>query len=199
MLQNCEKAGRFYTVATQIDKSDDLNYLGWPTGGRMKTLFLLRHAKSSWKDDTLNDFERPLKKRGLADAQLIGKLIRQRDLPLDLVISSSAERARQTTQLVLMSADRQVEAKFDERLYEAGMRRLLTLVSRLDNQANAVMLVGHNPGFEELLKTLTGEVNAMSTAALAGIEFDVDDWSLIKARTGKLTLFITPKELKSQP
>ena len=165
----------------------------------MKTLFLLRHAKSSWKDDTLNDFERPLKKRGLADAQLIGKLIRQRDLPLDLVISSAAERARQTTHLVLMSADRQVETKFDERLYEAGMRRLLTLVSRLDNQANAVMLVGHNPGFEELLKTLTGEVHAMSTAALAGIEFEVDDWSQIKARMGKLTLFITPKELKSQP
>src|SRR6185436_6271430 len=98
-----------------------------------------------------------------------------------------------------MSAGLQVEVRYDDRIYEAGMRRLLTLVSRLDNQANAVMLVGHNPGFEELLKTLTGEVHAMSTAALAGIEFEVDDWSQIKARMGKLTLFITPKELKSQP
>jgi phosphohistidine phosphatase len=164
----------------------------------MKTLFLLRHAKSSWKDDNLSDFDRPLKKRGLGDAQLIGKLIRQREIPLDLVISSSAERARQTTQLVLMSADRQVETRFDERLYEAGMRRLLTLISRLDNQANAVMLVGHNPGFEELLKTLTGEEHGMPTAALAGIEFEVDDWSQVKARTGKLTLLLTPKELKKQ-
>src|SRR4030095_166750 len=165
----------------------------------MKTLFLLRHAKSSWKDDALSDFDRPLKNRGLGDAQLIGKLIRQREIPLDLVISSSAERARQTTQLVLMSADRQVETRFDERLYEAGMRRLLTLISRLDNQANAVMLVGHNPGFEELLKTLTGEEHGMRTAALAGIEFEVDDWSQVKARTGKLTLLLTPKELKKQP
>jgi phosphohistidine phosphatase len=164
----------------------------------MKTLFLLRHAKSSWKDDALSDFDRPLKNRGLGDAQLIGKLIRQREIPFDLVISSSAERARQTTQLVLMSADRQVETRFDERLYEAGMRRLLTLISRLDNQANAVMLVGHNPGFEELLKTLTGEEHGMPTAALAGIEFEVDDWSQVKARTGKLTLLLTPKELKKQ-
>jgi phosphohistidine phosphatase len=164
----------------------------------MKTLYLLRHAKSSWKDDTLDDFERPLKKKGLGDAQLVGKVIRQREIGLDLVISSSAERARQTTQLVLMSADKQVELKFDERLYEAGMRRLLTLISRLDNQANSVMLVGHNPGFEELLKTLTGETHTMPTAALAGIEFDVDDWSQVKARTGRLTLFLTPKDLKNE-
>jgi len=164
----------------------------------MKTLFLLRHAKSSWKDDNLDDFERPLKKKGLGDAQLMGKLIRQREIGLDLVISSSAERARQTAQLVLMSAGLQVEVRYDERIYEAGMRRLLTLVSRLDNQANSVMLVGHNPGFEDLLKTLTGEVHGMPTATLAGIEFDVDDWGQIKARTGRLTLLLTPKELRKQ-
>ena len=164
----------------------------------MKTLFLLRHAKSSWKDDNLDDFERPLKKKGLGDAQLMGKLIRQREIGLDLVISSSAERARQTAQLVLMSAGLQVEVRYDERIYEAGMRRLLTLVSRLDNQANSVMLVGHNPGFEDLLKTLTGEVHSMPTATLAGIEFDVDDWGQIKARTGRLTLLLTPKELRKQ-
>jgi phosphohistidine phosphatase len=164
----------------------------------MKTLFLLRHAKSSWKDDNLEDFERPLKKRGLGDAQLMGKLLRQREIGLDQVISSSAERARQTTQLALMSAGLQVEVRYDDRIYEAGMRRLLTLISRLDNQANSVMLVGHNPGFEELLKTLTGEVHSMPTATLAGIEFDVDDWSQVKARTGRLTLLLTPKELRKQ-
>lgn len=164
----------------------------------MKTLFLLRHAKSSWKDKNLDDFDRPLKKVGLGDAQLMGKLLRQREIGLDLVISSSAERARQTTQLVLMSAGLQVEVRYDDRIYEAGMRRLLTLVSRLDNQANSVMLVGHNPGFEELLKTLTGEVHSMPTATLAGIEFDVDDWSQVKARTGRLTLLLTPKELRKQ-
>jgi phosphohistidine phosphatase len=164
----------------------------------MKTLFLLRHAKSSWKDDNLDDFDRPLKKRGLGDAQAMGKLLRQREIGLDLVISSSAERARQTTQLVLMSAGLQVEVRYDDRIYEAGMRRLLTLISRLDNQANSVMLVGHNPGFEELLKTLTGEVHSMPTATLAGIEFDVDDWSQAKARTGRLTLLLTPKELRKK-
>ena len=164
----------------------------------MKTLFLLRHAKSSWKDDNLDDFERPLKKKGLGDAQLMGKLIRQREIGLDLVISSSAERARQTAQLVLMSAGLQVEVRYDDLIYEAGMRRLLTLVSRLDNHANSVMLVGHNPGFEDLLKTLTGEIHSMPTATLAGIEFDVDDWGQIKARSGRLTLLLTPKELRKQ-
>lgn len=164
----------------------------------MKTLFLLRHAKSSWKDGALNDFERPLKNKGLGDAQLVGKLIRQRELSFDLVISSPAERARQTTQLVAMSAGLQAELRFDERVYEAGMRRLLTLITRLENTANTVLLVGHNPGLEELLKTLTGEVHTMPTASLAGVEFDVDEWSQVKARTGKLTLFLTPKELKRQ-
>ncbi|HEY6046712.1 MAG TPA: histidine phosphatase family protein [Pyrinomonadaceae bacterium] len=164
----------------------------------MKTLFLLRHAKSSWKDDSLDDFDRPLKKQGLGDAQLMGKLLRQREIGLDLVISSSAERARQTTQLVLMSAGLQVEVRYDDRIYEAGMRRLLTLVSRLDNQTSSVMLVGHNPGFEELLKTLTGEVHSMPTASLAAIEFDAEDWSQVKARTGRLILLLTPKELRKQ-
>jgi phosphohistidine phosphatase len=165
----------------------------------MKTLFLLRHAKSSWKDDTLDDFDRPLKTRGLGDAQLMGKLMRQREIGLDLVISSSAERARQTAQLVLMSAGLQAEIKYDDRIYEAGMRRLLTLISRLDNQTGSVMLVGHNPGFEELLKTLTGEIHNMPTCTLAGIEFDLEDWSQVKARTGRLTLLLTPKELRKDP
>ncbi|HKP38790.1 MAG TPA: histidine phosphatase family protein [Pyrinomonadaceae bacterium] len=164
----------------------------------MKTLFLLRHAKSSWKDDTLDDIDRPLKKRGLGDAQLIGKVIRQKEINFDLVLSSPAERARQTTQLVSMASGNQAEIKYDERIYEAGMRRLLTLISRLDNAASTVLLVGHNPGFEELLKTLTGEIHGMPTAALAGIEFEVDDWALVKARTGKLTLLLTPKELRDE-
>ena len=164
----------------------------------MKTLFLLRHAKSSWKDDNLDDIDRPLKKRGLGDAQMIGKVIRQKEISFDQIVSSPAERAKQTTQLVAMSAGSQAEIKYDERIYEAGMRRLLTLISRLDNAANSVLLVGHNPGFEELLKTLTGEAHSMPTAALAGIEFELDDWSQVKARTGKLTLLLTPRELRNQ-
>src|SRR6185295_19919686 len=98
----------------------------------MKTLFLLRHAKSSWKDDTLDDVDRPLKKRGLGDAQLIGKVIRQKEINFDLIVSSPAERARQTTELVSMASGNHAEIKYDERIYEAGMRRLLTLISRLD-------------------------------------------------------------------
>jgi len=164
----------------------------------MKTLFLLRHAKSSWKDDNLDDIDRPLKKRGLGDAQMIGKVIRQKEISFDQIVSSPAERAKQTTQLVAMSAGSQAEIKYDERIYEAGMRRLLTLISKLDNAANTVLLVGHNPGFEELLKTLTGEAHSMPTAALAGIEFELDDWSQVKARTGKLTLLLTPRELRNE-
>jgi phosphohistidine phosphatase len=164
----------------------------------MKTLLLLRHAKSSWKESGVRDFDRPLNQRGLKAAPTIGRLIRKRKLKPDLVLSSPAERARQTTQLVLDAAGLKTELRYDERIYEASAARLLEIVSQIDDEATVVMLVGHNPGFEELVKSLTGEAHSLSTAALACIELDIEKWNKVRLGVNKLAWLVKPKELKSE-
>ena len=162
----------------------------------MKTLLLLRHAKSSWKDNSVRDFDRPLNQRGLKTAPAIGRLIRKRKLQPDLVLSSPAERARQTTELVNEAASLKIELRYDERIYEASVARLLEVVSQLDDEAGVVILVGHNPGLAELLEMLTGEAHSLPTAALACIELNIEKWNKVRAGAGRLDWLVTPKELK---
>lgn len=162
----------------------------------MKTLLLLRHAKSSWKDTSLRDFDRPLNNRGTEAAQLIGKYTHQKKIQADLTISSPAQRARQTAELVMKSARLKVELRFDERIYEASARRLLEVVSQIEDSANTVILVGHNPGFEALFEALTGEKRNLPTASLACIELGVEKWSKVRAGVGHLKWLATPRELK---
>jgi phosphohistidine phosphatase len=164
----------------------------------MKTLLLLRHAKSSRKDNGLRDFDRPLNQRGLKTAPSIGRLMRKRKLQPDLVLSSPAERARQTTQLVIEAAGLETELRYDERIYEASVERLLEVVSQLDDETGIVMLVGHNPGLEELLEVLTGEAHNLPTAALACVELNIEKWNKVRAGGGRLEWLVKPKELKSK-
>ena len=161
----------------------------------MKTLLLLRHAKSSWNDPTLRDFDRPLNERGLRAAPLIGSLLRERQLQPGLILSSPAERARQTTALVSEAAHLKVKPRFDERIYEASALALLEVVSQIEDRIDQAMLVGHNPGMEELLMTLTGEARRMPTAALAHIRLDVEKWSEVREGVGHLEWLVKPKEL----
>jgi len=162
----------------------------------MKTLLLLRHAKSSWQDDSVSDFDRPLTLRGSKAAPRVGKLVRKRKLKPDLVLSSPAERARQTVQLMLEAADLTIEVRFDERIYEATGARLFEVVGQIEEEAGVVMLVGHNPGFEELLEALTGETHNLPTAALACIELGIEKWNKIRAGAGRLEWLVKAKELK---
>jgi len=160
----------------------------------MKTLYLLRHAKSSWKDPEQQDFDRPLNGRGREAAPLVGRLIRQRKLRVDLLLSSPAARARETAALVKESAGLSAELLYDERVYEADAARLLEVVTQSAESADALMLVGHNPGMEELLTFLTGEERRMSTAALACVALDVEKWGKVRARAGRLEWLVRPKE-----
>ncbi len=161
----------------------------------MKTLLLLRHAKSSWSDPALRDFYRPLNKRGLKAAPLIGRFMRKRKLRPDLILSSPANRARQTTELVVEAAGLETEPRFDESLYEASAVQLLEVVSQVGDDAGEVMLVGHNPGLEDLLVSLTGEARRMPTAALARISLDIERWSEVRETGGQLEWLVKPKEL----
>lgn len=161
----------------------------------MKTLYLLRHAKSSWKDSTLQDFDRPLNGRGREAAPLVGRLMRKRKLRVDLILSSPAARARQTASLVKESAGLDAELLYDERIYEADAARLIEVVAQASESADALMLVGHNPGMEELLTLLTGESRSVQTATLACISLDVEKWGKAREHSGRLEWLARPEEL----
>ncbi len=160
----------------------------------MKTLLLLRHAKSSWKDTNVKDFDRPLNQRGLKAAPAIGRLIRKRKLEPKLVLSSPAERARRTTQLVIDAAGMKTELRYDERIYEATGARLFEIVTQIEDDADMALLVGHNPGLEELLEKLTGEARRLPTAALVCVELDIEKWNKLRVDAGRLEWLAKPKE-----
>ena len=161
----------------------------------MKTLYLMRHAKSSWKEPELSDFDRPLNGRGREDAPLVGRYIRKKKIRPELLLCSTAERARQTAALVSQSAGLATETRYDERIYEADAARLLEVVSQIEEAAGIVLLVGHNPGLELLLESLTGETHRMPTAALACVALDVEKWGKVRERAGRLEWLLGPKEL----
>jgi phosphohistidine phosphatase len=161
----------------------------------MKTLLLLRHAKSSWKEPELIDFDRPLNKRGLKAAPQIGQALSAKKLQPEVILSSPAKRAMQTVNLVIEAAGLKGELRFEEKIYEASARRLFELVSGLDPAVKMAMMVGHNPGFEELTAVLTNETPRLRTASLVCIEFEIDDWNKIKPGRGKLKWIVDPKSL----
>jgi phosphohistidine phosphatase len=161
----------------------------------MKKLLLLRHAKSSWADASLPDFERPLNERGMRAAPLIGKFMRAEKIRPDMVICSPAKRARETIALVLEAAAIETELRYDERIYEATVSRLFEVISQIEDDKREVLLVGHNPGFENLLESLTGQTERMPTAALARIALNSDNWDEAAAKGGRLERLVKAKEL----
>ena len=161
----------------------------------MKTLYVLRHAKSSWENQNQTDFERPLNERGLQTAPRIGKLMRAQKFIPDLIVSSPAARARITAEMVRDAASFRAEIQFDERIYEAAIKNLFEVLGRISNNAGSLLLVGHNPGLENLVERLTGEFRLMPTAALAVIELNIEEWSEIDYNSGRLCKFIVPKEI----
>ena len=161
----------------------------------MKTLLLLRHAKSSWKEASLRDFDRPLNKRGLKAAPMVGEMMRKRKVRPELVLSSPAERAKETTRLVCDAAGLIVVAHYEDGIYEASARRLLEIVSQIKDAVSTAMLVGHNPGLEELLTILTGEPHRMTTAPLACIELGIEGWREVTSGAGTLQWLVKPKEI----
>ena len=165
----------------------------------VKKLLLLRHAKSSWENASLPDFERPLNKRGMRAAPLIGKFMNEQKLRPDMVLSSPAQRARDTAVLALEAGGIETELRYDERIYEADVPRLLEVIRQIEETRGEVMLVGHNPGFEDLLAYLTGEHRHMATATLARIVLDCANWSAAGERgSGRLELFVKAKELAQE-
>jgi len=162
----------------------------------MKTLLVLRHAKSSWNDPELDDHARPLNKRGRRDGPRMGELMRKYGLMPDIVISSDAVRAQLTADAVAEAARYAGEILLDPRLYMASPADILSLLRTVRENAETVMIIGHNPGLEELVEQLTGEPQDLPTAALAHIVLEIDQWCDLKLSTrGTLLGHWRPKEL----
>ncbi|MEP6787304.1 MAG: histidine phosphatase family protein [Acidobacteriota bacterium] len=163
----------------------------------MKTLFILRHAKSSWSEPDLSDFERPLNERGTKAAPFMGKLMANKGYAPSVVLSSPAVRAKNTAILVKDSGGFDAELRFDDRIYEASPQGLRSVVSELDDKYSSALLIGHNPGIEGFIRFLTGTIEPMPTAALAVIELQIDKWGETADGCGELQKIFRPKELTS--
>ena len=162
----------------------------------MRTLLVLRHAKSSWKHPKLSDHDRPLNKRGRSDAPRIGRLLRQQRLSPGGIISSTAKRARRTAEEVARTSTFAGAVQFEPRLYLADPATILDVVRRADPDTRRVMVVAHNPGLEELVRRLTDKDAPLPTAGLAQIRLPIDRWSDLRVSThGQLVSLWRPKEL----
>jgi len=162
----------------------------------MLQLTLIRHAKSSWDNPALSDFDRPLNKRGMKNAPLMGKIISKRGLVFDRIVASPALRAITTAQLIAGKLDfpEQGIQQRDE-LYDASMEELLDCVHSLDSQYQSIALVAHNPGLTNLCNYLSGESIAnLPTCAVAVIEFDLDDWRDVYQGAGRLAVYEYPRK-----
>ena len=160
----------------------------------MKTLFVLRHAKSSWEDPDLADFDRPLNDRGTTSAPFMGGLMANNGLSPDVILSSPAVRARETAKLAKEGGDLDAEIRYDERIYEASPAMLRQVVGDVGEEFRSVMIVGHNPGMEGFIRFLTGKLEPMPTAALAVIDLDIPSWGEINAERGVLRKIFRPKD-----
>lgn len=160
----------------------------------MKTLLILRHAKSSWKDESLPDHDRPLNRRGSEAAPIVGELIRREGLSPDLVLSSTATRAQATAELAAEAGGFDCEIRLSRELYAAGPEILLQALAAVEDSFDRVLIVAHNPGMEELLHLLTRQNQPMPTAALAWVELEIEHWQDIGPRSrGKLSGYWKPK------
>jgi phosphohistidine phosphatase len=161
----------------------------------LKTLLLLRHAKSSWKDASLEDFDRPLTKQGKRVAKGMGKELRRRQLIPDLILSSAARRTQQTAKRVAKTAGYDGMITAEPRLYLTGVRHHLEVLMGVNDAYGRVLLLGHNPDLEDLVAQLTGQEVSLPTGALVGIDLEIDSWSAMPGSSGQLLFLVTPKEL----
>ena len=162
----------------------------------MKRLYLIRHAKSSWKDPDLTDMERPLNKRGKHDAPFMGERLSRYNVQPDLLISSPAKRALSTAKLIAKEIgypSKDIAA--NESAYLAGVPSLLNTIHGIDDSHSRVMLFGHNPGLTELAVYLSNHhVDNIPTCGIFCIDFDVDSWKDVSERTGSFAFFDYPKK-----
>ena len=161
----------------------------------MKSLYIIRHAKSSWATPTLPDFERPLNKRGLNDAPLMGRVLAEKGIKVDLILASPAHRAISTARLIAAEIGYPVaEIETDRHIYHANVDDLLEIIGLIDDQYEKVAIFGHNPTFTYLSNYFTNaNIANMPTNGVVAVAFDTESWETISPQNASLLFFEYPK------
>ncbi|MEX0863698.1 MAG: histidine phosphatase family protein [Acidimicrobiia bacterium] len=156
-------------------------------GGLLKTLLVMRHAKSDWNAEFGVDHDRPLNRRGVASARQMGRLITELRLVPDLVISSTAVRARSTAQLAMKAGKWDSRLQLEPGFYGSGSTSVIMLAAALGGAADRMMIVGHQPTWGMVIHDLTGDSIEVKTATLVVIELPIDVWPQLPDATGTVT------------
>ncbi len=163
----------------------------------MKSLLIMRHAKSSWKDTDISDFDRKLNKRGRTDAPLMGVLLKDRELLPQLIISSTAARAKATVEGLLSTSGYSGDVVYMDSFYLAECITYLESLRLLSDDLERVMVVGHNPGLESLLQMLSRKVVALPTSTIAYLSLPIKQWSELRSDTeAELVEYWVPRDLR---
>ncbi|WP_418178936.1 SixA phosphatase family protein [Aliarcobacter lanthieri] len=161
----------------------------------MKKLVLIRHAKSDWSNILLDDFDRPLNKRGKKNAPFMANLLNKKNLSPDLIISSPSIRTKLTLEYFINEFNYTKDIVFEKNIYEAPFENLLNVIKSVNNKYNTIFLIGHNPGLNDLSNFLLNEFKEnIPTCGIVEIEFDIDFWKDISKRNSKLISFEFPKK-----
>ena len=162
----------------------------------MKTLYLVRHAKSSWKYPNLDDFERPLNKRGRKNAPFMGRILKKLKVAPDLVISSPANRAATTARIIADSIDYPLEKiHYNETIYASSEHELIQVIQQLDDAVNQAMLVSHNPAITGLANAIGDTtISNIPTCGVFCVNLNISSWATIGEQRGKLKFFEFPKK-----
>ena len=162
----------------------------------MKTLIIIRHSKSSWKDHSLSDFDRPLNKRGIKDAKKMSFELSEKIKKVDLLLSSSSKRTTQTSNYFLDSINVRSNI-FSENLYHSSSDLIFDYVLKINNKYNKAIIVGHNPGLTNIINKLTNlKLDNLPTSGIVIIVFNVDNWENINYQSGLVEWIKFPKDLK---
>ncbi|MDK9693045.1 MAG: histidine phosphatase family protein [Sulfurimonas sp.] len=161
----------------------------------MKKLYIIRHAKSSWKDEALNDFDRPLNKRGKQNAPFMGKRVKERGITPDIIVSSPAMRAKTTAKMIAKEVNYSKDILFNQDIYESSPSRLHEILTNIDNNCGILFLVGHNPSLNMLAGYYVDFSQNIPTCGVVEIEFDCDKWADISAKNAKFISFDYPKKI----
>jgi len=161
-----------------------------------RTLFLVRHAKSSWDDPDLADHDRPLNKRGKRDAAAMAQRVSHRPGRPELIVTSPATRARRTAEAMAATLGVEPESLVvDPRAYDATVRSLLEVIRSLDDRFARVMLVGHHPGLSDTINALTdANIEKMPTCSVAEVRVEVSSWADVREGGAALIELLTPKD-----
>ena len=166
----------------------------------MKTLYIVRHAKSSWSDPLADDFDRPLNERGKRDAPRMGKRLKEKGILPSLIISSPAKRARSTARRIAKELKyKKDDIKEDRKLYHAEEEVILDVIRKLKDKHTSVMLFGHNPGLTNFVNSLQDkefDLDNLPTCGIAAFQLKIDSWSEIAWGKGTMVFFDYPKRLE---